>query len=233
MVRFLKDAGYKETRHACHLTDGYPVEVVSRVYIDANEQTESYYDLSTDPMKHGLFVFGILKEAYRPLLNDAGEVVKERVMADGGDVWRPMRGAPLSPEELYTLNMRNALATRYEITGAVLASVTAATGSRIDFATMRQAFRLWRLEPDRDKQTSAPIGIPVRRSERSAQFRPHPGVPVLMSMEEFRRLTRQGTIGREAVNVSIIMAQRQLAGTMTHECTHKMLDALRRLRENF
>jgi hypothetical protein len=227
MVQYLKDAGYNDARHLRHFTDDCPTEIVSRVYINANAETEAYYDLSPDPMKHGLFVFGILEEAFGPMLDETGKAIMERVAQNGREIVRPMRGPALSVDELRALNMRNALATRHEITGAVLAAVAAATETRIDFPTMRQAFRLWKLEPERGA-----FGRSLRRSEQVAQFRPPPGVPVIMSMEEYRNLKRDRGITREALNIAIIMAQQQLAGRLTADRAHKMLGALLRFRDS-
>lgn len=112
------------------------------VFVNGLGSINAYLNLSDDPKKFGLKVFGNLQAGYSPVVLDAnGDVIRETVDQSGETVTRAMRGEPLNPAALKRKNNEISLASRREITGAVLAAYMLEIGGG-DLELIRDGFRL-------------------------------------------------------------------------------------------
>jgi hypothetical protein len=130
---------------------GEPQDVV---FINGLGSINAYLNLSSDPAKFGLKVFGTLQEGYAPVVLDGkGQVVRETLVSDGKSVTRAKRGEPLDAESLKRKNNEISLVARREISAAVLAAymLEAAGG---DFELIREGFRLQKWERSAPKATA-------------------------------------------------------------------------------
>lgn len=145
IVEHLISLGY--TAAAGERTDKATGEVTQCVYINGLGQISAFLDLSNDPEKFGLKVFGNLKEGYAPaLIGEDGKAIRERVTENGKTKWETKRGTPLDAEALRKKNIEIAIEARREITPAVMmAYLLEAEGG--DLALMKKAFRLEKYKP--------------------------------------------------------------------------------------
>lgn len=122
---------------------GEPVDVV---FINGLGSINAYLNLSNDPAKFGLKVFGNLQPGYAPVELDAnGEITRVTVVENGKSVSRAKRGEQLDAEALKRKNDQISIAARKEITGAVLAAyVLEASGG--DLGLLKDGFRLQKWE---------------------------------------------------------------------------------------
>lgn len=152
VAQHLKSMGY--SAKAGTMTDrktGEPQEVV---YINGLGSINAYLNLSPDPEKFGLKVFGNLQEGYAPVvLDEHGELVRETVMSNGQRVTRAKRGEPLDADALKQKNNEISLAVRKEITAAVLAAYMLEVGGG-DLDLIRSGFRLQKWERSGVKASS-------------------------------------------------------------------------------
>jgi hypothetical protein len=116
------------------------------VFINGLGTINAYLNLSPDPAKFGLKVFGNLQPGYSPVVFDAqGNVVRETVRENGEPVTRAVRGQPLDEEALKKKNIEIGLAARKDITAAVLAAYMLEVGGG-DLQLIREGFRLQKWE---------------------------------------------------------------------------------------
>jgi hypothetical protein len=130
---------------------GEPQDVV---FINGLGSINAYLNLSSDPAKFGLKVFGNLQDGYAPVVLDGkGQVVRETVVRDGTTITRAKRGDALDAEALKRKNNEISLVARKEISAAVLAAymLEAAGG---DIELIREGFRLQKWERSAPKATS-------------------------------------------------------------------------------
>jgi hypothetical protein len=112
------------------------------VFVNGLGSINAYLNLSDDPKKFGLKVFGNLQPGYSPIrLDENGDVLRETVDESGETVTRAMRGDPLDPTALKRKNNEISLSARREITGAVLAAYMLEVGGG-DLELVRDGFRL-------------------------------------------------------------------------------------------
>lgn len=144
VAQHLKSMGY--SAKAGTMTDRKTGEPQQVVYINGLGSINAYLNLSPDPEKFGLKVFGNLQDGYAPVvLDDHGELVRETVMSNGQRVTRAKRGEPLDAEGLKQKNNEISLAARKEITAAVLAAYMLEVGGG-DLDLIRSGFRLQKWE---------------------------------------------------------------------------------------
>ena len=112
------------------------------VFINGLGSINAYLNLSDDPKKFGLKLFGSLQPGYAPVIVDeSGDAVRETVDVDSETVTRAKRGAPLDAAGLKRKNNEISLTARQQITGAVLAAfVLEASGGDIEL--LKDGFRL-------------------------------------------------------------------------------------------
>jgi hypothetical protein len=172
---------------------GEPQDVV---FINGLGQINAYLNLSSDPTKFGLKVFGNLQDGYAPVLVGAnGQVVRETVSRDGSIVTRAKRGEPLDAETLKRKNNEISLIARKDITAAALAAYMLEVGGG-DLELIRDGFRLQKWERSSPKVTaeggeveditSAP-DVSVEFAEAAAQTEPS-----ATSATQERRRTKRG-----------------------------------------
>ncbi|NBU58318.1 MAG: hypothetical protein EBS23_00780 [Betaproteobacteria bacterium] len=127
---------------------GEPQDVV---FINGLGSINAYLNLSSDPGKFGLKVFGNLPEGYAPVvLDDDGRVIRETVIQNGERITRAKRGEALDAEALKRKNNEISLVARKEISAAVLAAyMLEASGG--DLEMLREGFRLQKWERNGQK----------------------------------------------------------------------------------
>jgi hypothetical protein len=112
------------------------------VFINGLGSINAYLNLSEDPAKFGLKVFGNLQPGYAPVvLDENGEVMRVTVIDNGQRTTRAKRGEPLDAEALKRKNNEISLAARKEISAAVLAAYMLELGGG-DLEKIRDGFRL-------------------------------------------------------------------------------------------
>ncbi len=116
------------------------------VFVNGLGSINAYLNLSSDPGKFGLKVFGNLQEGYAHVILDGnGDVVRETVDVNGETVTRAKRGEPLDAAGLKRKNDQISLTARKEITGAVMAAyMLEASGG--DLELLKDGFRLQKWE---------------------------------------------------------------------------------------
>ena len=129
-------------------------EAVDVVFVNGLGSINAYLNLSHDPAKFGLKIFGDLQTGYAPVvLDDNGEVVRETVVENGKTVTRAKRGEPLDAASLKRKNDQISIAARKEITGAVLAAyILEASGG--DLELLKDGFRLQKWERSGPRNTA-------------------------------------------------------------------------------
>lgn len=168
IAQHLSALGYQAK--AGSLTDKKSGEPQSVVFINGLGSINAYLNLSEDPSKFGLKVFGNLPEGYAPVVLDAqGEVLRETVTQNGQTITRAKRGEPLSPEALKRKNNEISLAARKEITAAVLAAYMLEVGGG-DIEKIREGFRLQKWERSTQKPSAEIIDTVDVTPDASAEF---------------------------------------------------------------
>lgn len=153
------------------LTDKKTGDVQQVVFINGLGSINAYINLSDDPAKFGLKVFGNLQEGYAPVLLDAsGEVIRETITQNGETVTRAKRGEPLDAEALKRKNTEISLTARKEITGAVLAAYMLEVGGG-DLEKVRDGFRLQKWTRSERKLDSEAGEIAEGEAHLSTVFR--------------------------------------------------------------
>jgi len=133
------------------MTDKKTGEAQPVVFVNGLGSINAYLNLSDDPTKFGLKVFGNLPEGYAPVVLDgSGELVRETVIQNGQSVTRAKRGEPLSPEALKRKNNEISLVARKEISAAVLAAYMLEVAGG-DIEMLREGFRLQKWERNGQK----------------------------------------------------------------------------------
>lgn len=136
------------------ITDKKTGEIQNVVFVNGLGSINAYLNLSEDPTKFGLKVFGNLQDGYAPVVLDGnGDVIRETVTQNGQSVTRSKRGEPLSAEALKRKNNEISLTARKEITAAVLAAYMLEVGGG-DLEKIREGFRLQKWERSSPKPTS-------------------------------------------------------------------------------
>jgi len=127
---------------------GEPQDVV---FINGLGSINAYLNLSSDPAKFGLKVFGNLPEGYAPVvIDDNGQVIRETVIQNGERITRAKRGEPLDAEALKRKNNEISLVARKEISAAVLAAYMLEVAGG-DIEMLREGFRLQKWERNGQK----------------------------------------------------------------------------------
>lgn len=128
------------------ITEKKTGEAQSVVFINGLGSINAYLNLSDDPAKFGLKVFGNLQEGYAPVvLDEKGEVIRETITQNGQSVTRAKRGEALDAEALKRKNNDISLTARKDITAAVLAAYMLEVGGG-DLEKIREGFRLQKWE---------------------------------------------------------------------------------------
>ncbi len=123
------------------------------VFINGLGSINAYLNLSSDPAKFGLKVFGNLPDGYAPVvLDQSGRVIRETVSQNGETVTRARRGSPLDADALKRKNNEISLTARKEISAAVLAAYMLEVGGG-DLELIREGFRLQKWERKDPKST--------------------------------------------------------------------------------
>lgn len=124
------------------------------VFVNGLGSINAYLNLSSDPTKFGLKVFGNLPDGYAPVvLDQSGRVIRETVTQNGETVTRAKRGAPLDADALKRKNNEISLTARKEISAAVLAAYMLEVGGG-DLELIREGFRLQKWERKEPKNTA-------------------------------------------------------------------------------
>jgi|GEM_PF-6387155 len=127
------------------------------VFINGLGSINAYLNLSEDPAKFGLKVFGNLQPGYAPVvLDENGEVVRVTVIDHGQRTTRAKRGEPLDAEALKRKNNEISLAARKEISAAVLAAYMLELGGG-DLEKIRDGFRLQKWDRSATPKPSADL----------------------------------------------------------------------------
>lgn len=128
------------------ITDKKTGEAQSVVFVNGLGSINAYLNLSEDPTKFGLKVFGNLQDGYAPVVFDTnGQVLYETVHENGKTVTRSKRGERLDPDSLKRKNNEISLTARKDITAAVLAAYMLEVGGG-DLEKIRDGFRLQKWE---------------------------------------------------------------------------------------
>ena len=142
------------------ITDKKSGETQNVVFVNGLGSINAYLNLSDDPAKFGLKVFGNLQEGYAPVvLDDNGEVIRGTIAQNGQSVTRAKRGEPLDAEALKRKNNEISLTARKEISAAVLAAYMLEVGGG-DLEKIREGFRLqkWERQAPRNSAEAGDIG---------------------------------------------------------------------------
>lgn len=187
IVDNLAALGYKAK--AGTSTDKTTGEITDVVYINGLGSVNAHLDLSQDPAKFGLKVFGNLKEGYAPaVIGEDGKPVRERVSVNGKMEWQTKRGDPLDAEALSRKNVEIAIKARKEITGAVLAAyMLEANGG--DMEALKNGFRLQKYER-KGKAATAEAGDDIDAADDfddAARAKPIAGAPVVRTSPTLAR----------------------------------------------
>jgi len=173
IVTHLVSFGY--TAKAGTLKDQATGEQQPVVFVNGLGSINAYLNLSDDPKKFGLKIFGNLQDGYAPVvLNDEGEPIRETVRVNGQPVSRAKRGEPLAADALKRKNNEISISARKEITAAVLAAymLEAAGG---DMEKIKAGFRLQKWERTTPKPELTAGSAP--EAEVSAEVTQAPAVP--------------------------------------------------------
>lgn len=152
------------------ITDKKTGDIQPVVFINGLGSINAYLDLSDDPAKFGLKVFGNLQEGYAPVvLDEKGEVIRETIVQNGQRVTRAKRGEPLDAEALKRKNNEISLTARKDITAAVLAAYVLEVAGG-DLEKLREGFRLqkWERAAPKNATEVADMGEPT--PDASAEF---------------------------------------------------------------
>lgn len=125
------------------------------VFINGLGSINAYLNLSDDPAKFGLKVFGNLQPGYAPVvLSENGDVQRVTVIENGQRTTRAKRGDALDADALKRKNIEISLAARKEISAAVLAAYMLELGGG-DLEKIRDGFRLQKWDRSAGPKPSA------------------------------------------------------------------------------
>jgi hypothetical protein len=168
IAQHLTSFGYQAK--AGTITDKKTGEPQPVVFVNGLGKVNAYLNLSSDPDKFGLKVFGNLEEGYAPVVLDShGGVVRENVTVNGKPVNRAKRGEPLSAEALKRKNTEISISARKEISAAVLAAYMLEVGGG-DLQLIKDGFRLQKWERSGQKSTAEHADSGETDVDASARF---------------------------------------------------------------